>query len=83
MPVAGKPLVGQAISLPALSASQSWKQQETDALVVAAAFNGFTRVADATGVPLDPHTAEKTVEMRKQADIHRFRYTEKSTRYDL
>ncbi len=58
-------------------------QRVTDALVVAAAFNGITRVADATGIPLDPNVAETTVEMRNQADIQRFSYTEKSARYDI
>ena len=57
-------------------------QQVTDALVVASAFNGITRVADATGIPLDPHTAETTIEMREQTGIQRFDYSEKSTRYD-
>ena len=58
-------------------------QQMTDALVVAAAFNGITRVADATGIPLDPHTAATTQQMREQAGIQRFSYLEKSARYDL
>ncbi|NJN51958.1 MAG: hypothetical protein HC809_09485, partial [Gammaproteobacteria bacterium] len=31
-----------------------------DTLIVAAAFNGITRVADATGIPLDPPTATAT-----------------------
>ena len=57
-------------------------QQVTDALVVASAFNGITRVADATGIPLDPHTAETTIEMREQTGIQRCDYTEKSARYD-
>ena len=57
-------------------------QQVTDALVVASAFNGITRVADATGIPLDPHTAETTIGMREQTGIQRFDYTEKSARYD-
>ena len=57
-------------------------QQVTDALIVASAFNGITRVADATGIPLDPHTAETTIEMREQTGIQRFDYTEKSARYD-
>ena len=58
-------------------------QQMTDALVVAAAFNGITRVADATGIPLDPHTAATTEQMREQTGIQRFSYLEKSARYDL
>ena len=51
-------------------------QQMTDALVVAAAFNGITRVADATGIPLDPHTAATTQQMREQTGIQRFSYLE-------
>lgn len=58
-------------------------QQMTDALIVAAAFNGITRVADATGIPLDPHTAATTQQMREQTGIQRFSYLEKSARYDL
>ncbi|GIS19596.1 MAG: hypothetical protein CM15mP120_15120 [Pseudomonadota bacterium] len=57
-------------------------QQVTDALVVASAFNGITRVADATGIPLDPHTEATTLEMREQTGIQRYDYSEKSTRYD-
>ena len=58
-------------------------QQMTDALVVAAAFNGITRVADATGIPLDSHTADATQQMREETGIQRFSYLEKSARYDL
>ena len=58
-------------------------QQMTDALVIAAAFNGITRVADATGIPLDSHTAAATQQMREETGIQRFSYLEKSARYDL
>lgn len=58
-------------------------QQITDVLVVAAAFNGITRVADATGIPLDPDTARTTFDMRESTGIQRFDYSEKSARYDL
>ncbi len=53
-----------------------------DALVVAAAFNGITRVADATGVPLDDNTAATTVSMRAETGIDDFAYAAKSARYD-
>ena len=56
-------------------------QETTDALVVAAAFNGITRVADATGIPLDETTATTTVELRASTGIDSFDYTEKSVRY--
>ena len=57
-------------------------QQVTDALVVASAFNGITRVADATGIPLTPIPQKQQSEMREQTGIQRFDYTEKSARYD-
>ncbi len=56
-------------------------QLVVDALVVAAAFNGITRVADATGIPLDTNTANVTAEMRDSTGIAKFAYTEKSARY--
>jgi hypothetical protein len=63
-------------------ATQAMGEQETvDALTVAAAFNGITRVADATGIPLDAHTAATTVEMRDATGIDHFDYAEKSARY--
>lgn len=58
------------------------EQQVADALVVAAAFNGITRVADATGIPLDASTAQATQTMREDTGIDRFDYTAKSARYD-
>ncbi len=57
------------------------EQETVDALTVAAAFNGITRVADATGIPLDEHTAATTIEMREVTGIDRFDYPEKSARY--
>ena len=56
-------------------------QQTLDALTVAAAFNGITRVADATGIPLDQNTADTTGQMREETGIQRFEYGEKSARY--
>ena len=56
--------------------------QCVDALVVAAAFNGITRVADATGIPLDHNTDDATAAMREATGIERFHYSAKSVRYD-
>lgn len=58
------------------------EQQAVDALVVASAFNGITRVADATGIPLDENTASTTVEMRSAVGLDAFQYSAKSARYD-
>ena len=58
-------------------------QSMVDALVVASGFNGITRVADATGIPLDESTQQMTVDMRESTGIERFNYTEKSDRYDF
>ena len=57
-------------------------QRTTDALVVAAAFNGITRVADATGIPLDANTEQTTEALRAETGIADFAYDEKSARYD-
>jgi hypothetical protein len=52
-----------------------------DTLIVAAGFNGITRVADATGIPLDPTTSDETRELRRHI-IDGFDYSAKSARYD-
>ncbi len=56
-------------------------QQAVDALVVAAAFKGITRVADATGIPLGHSTAEQTDQMRALTGIEQFDYAAKTERY--
>ncbi len=56
-------------------------QQAVDALVVAAAFNGITRVADATGIPLDDNTADTTVDLRALVGLDDFDYAEKTRRF--
>jgi hypothetical protein len=56
-------------------------QETADALVVAAAFNGITRMADATGIPLDESTEQATVAMRAETGIDSYHYAEKSARY--
>ena len=57
------------------------RQQVVDVLTVAAAFNGITRVADCTGIPLDPETAKNTEEMRLETGIAEFAYERKSDKY--
>ena len=77
---------GDWLSLPEIRASAEaamGAQQTADALVVAAAFNGITRVADATGIPLDHSTAANTETMRQETGIDNFSYHEKSQRYGL
>ena len=53
-----------------------------DVLTVASGFNGITRVADATGIPLDDRARTTTEEMRSAVGIDRFDYAQKSARYD-
>ncbi len=65
------------------AAAAMGEQVMVDALTVAAGFNGITRVADATGIPLDPTTQEVTGSMRAETGIDAFDYAAKSARYDL
>jgi len=43
-----------------------------DAAAVIAGFDGITRIADATGIPLEPARAAETVDLRAQLGIDRF-----------
>ncbi len=56
-------------------------QAVTDVFVVAAAFNGITRVADSTGIPLDANTEQVTQGLRETTGIANFAYAEKTARY--
>ena len=47
-------------------------QGVADAIGVACSFNGITRVADATGIQLDPETEKTTGEMRVVTQIDAF-----------
>jgi len=40
-----------------------------DAIGVASAFNGITRIANATGLPLDQSTFDHTIKMRQETGI--------------
>ena len=64
------------------AAAAMGEQQMVDVLTVAAAFNGITRVADATGIPLDANTQQTTGELRAQVGIDAFDYAAKTERYD-
>lgn len=57
------------------------RQQAVDALVVASAFNGITRVADCTGIPLDEDTASTTADLRDSVGLNAFDYAAKSARF--
>ena len=65
----------------AQASSAIGEQQTVDVLTVAAAFNGITRVADATGIPLDANTEATTSNIREAAGINAFAYSAKSARY--
>jgi len=53
-----------------------------DALGIASGFNGITKVANGTGLPLDQSTVAVTEELRINAGINQFSEAFKSNRYD-
>lgn len=53
-----------------------------DAIGVAAAFNGITKIANATGLPLDDATALRTQALLKETGIDRFSESSKADQYD-
>ena len=52
-------------------------QATSDAILVASGFNGITRVADAIGIRLDPHTADASVALRTNLGFNAFAPPEK------
>ncbi len=54
-------------------------QALVDAIAVAAAFNGITKVANATGIPLDTETEKQTPEMRQVTGIDDYSEAHKSS----
>lgn len=57
-------------------------QKLVDVISIAASFNGITKIANATGLQLDPHTESATVEMRALTGIDEFSETSKTARFD-
>ena len=56
-------------------------QSTVDALAVACGFNGITRVADATGIPIDHYEDEIGRDVRSNIGLDSFDYSSKSARY--
>ena len=54
------------------SIEQLGPEQTRDAILVAAGFNGITRVADAIGIRLDQRTADASVALRAEVGLDAF-----------
>ncbi len=89
---AGVPNAGLLVELAEAVAGWRWKevaalrerggqdlgpQATSDAILVASGFNGITRVADAIGIRLDPHTADASVALRANLGFNSFAPPEK------
>jgi alkylhydroperoxidase family enzyme len=48
------------------------EQATLDAIAVIAGFNGITKIANGTGLPLDPETRDSTVTMRTETLIDQY-----------
>ena len=89
---AGVPHAGLLVELAEAVAGWRWKevtalrnrgcqdlgpQATSDAILIASGFNGITRVADAIGIRLDPHTADASVALRENLGFNAFAPPEK------
>lgn len=61
-----------AADLRRTAAKRLGPQAASDAILVAAGFNGITRVADAIGIRLDARTAQASVALRQETGIDAF-----------
>jgi len=72
---ADKALTGDPESLAAARAALTAALGEAamiDAAAVIAGFDGITRIADATGIPLEPPKAEAVADLRATLQLDRF-----------
>ena len=59
------------------------ERQMLDAIGIACGFNGITKIANATGLPLDQRTSEITIELREATGIDDYAEEHKSSIYDV
>lgn len=56
-------------------------QKTVDVIMVAAGFSGITKIANGTGLHLDPDTESTTIEMRHETGIENYSEAAKSERF--
>lgn len=59
------------------------EQQMLDAIGIASGFNGITKIANATGLPLDQRTRHITAELRHVTGIDDYAEEHKASIYDV
>ncbi len=57
-------------------------QKTVDVIMVVSGFNGITKIANGTGLHLDPDTERLTQEMREETGIDGFSEAAKAVRFD-
>jgi hypothetical protein len=57
-------------------------QATADAIAIASGFNGITKIANATGLPLDQSTDESSIALRADTGIDRYSDSVKSARFN-
>lgn len=57
-------------------------QKTVDVITVVSGFNGITKIANGTGLHLDPDTEKLTVEMRNETGIEDYSEAAKAAKFD-